>query len=266
MKAMEENRWTTENSEVYRQLAQVAVPFRTEQIATLLTLMPFPRESVFRVVELASGEGYLSQAILQAFPNAQVLALDGDESMRQATLVRLAGYGSRGSVEAFDMYKPDWYELAQDADVLVSSLCVHHLNGTEKQALFHAVYKGLSERGALLFADLVRPMRSEANELFAATWDRTARTQAAERGEPAAYEAFQREHWNLYRHPDPFDKPSGLFEQLLWLNEAGFVTVDCFWMHAGHAIYGGYKQESGETFTGIPFEEALRVAKVVLDV
>jgi tRNA (cmo5U34)-methyltransferase len=163
------------------------------------------------------------------------------------------------------MFKPDWYELAEGADVLMSSLCVHHLTGTEKKALFHAVYKGLSERGALLLADLVQPACAEVRELFAATWDRAAEAQARELGEAAAYEAFQREHWNYYRYPDPFDKPSGLFEQLTWLKQAGFATVDCFWMFAGHAIYGGYKQESSETFAGIPVEEALHVANLVLE-
>ena len=52
---------------------------------------------------------------------------------------------------------------------------------------------------------------------------------------------FEAEHWNYYRYPDPVDHPSGLFEQLLWLREAGFAAVDCFWMYAGHAVYGGYK-------------------------
>jgi hypothetical protein len=56
--------WTTENSEVYRQLAAVAVPARAEQIATLLMLLPFGQSDSFRVVELASGEGRLAHAIL----------------------------------------------------------------------------------------------------------------------------------------------------------------------------------------------------------
>ena len=29
--------------------------------------------------------------------------------------------------------------------------------------------------------------------------------------------------------------------QLRWLEEAGFSSVDCFWMRAGHAVYGGYR-------------------------
>ena len=33
--------WTETISDTYRQLAQIAVPSRDQQIATLLTLMPF---------------------------------------------------------------------------------------------------------------------------------------------------------------------------------------------------------------------------------
>ena len=36
------------------------------------------------------------------------------------------------------------------------------------------------------------------------------------------------------------EMPYRVFDQLKWLEEAGFSVVDCFWMRAGHAIYGGY--------------------------
>ena len=39
------------------------------------------------------------------------------------------------------------------------------------------------------------------------------------------------------------DKPSGLFEQLGWLEAAGFEAVDVYWLKAGHAIYGGQKRD-----------------------
>ena len=99
-------------------------------------------------MELASGEGRLAYAILDAYPNAQLLALDYEQSMRDETSTRLSEFGKRGSVAAFDMTKSDWYGLMQDADVVVSSLCIHHLTGDEKQALFGAVYDKLSNRGA----------------------------------------------------------------------------------------------------------------------
>lgn len=256
--------WTQDSSELYRRLAQVAVPSRAEQIATLLMLIPFGRDETFRTVELASGEGRLSSAILSAFPNATLLALDGEESMRETTKARLQDFGDRAVVGAFDMHKDDWYNQLDGADYVVSSLCVHHLNGDEKQNLFKVIASHLSSRSAFMLADLVLHQRGEGRRLFAETWDASAREQSMQiTGTPELFELFQNEHWNYYHYPDPFDQPSPLFDQLLWLKAAGFDIVDCFWMQAGHAIYGGYKGVPSST-QGISFEEALAVAQAVL--
>jgi SAM-dependent methyltransferase len=257
--------WSAESSETYRQLASVAVPAREEQVATLLSLLPFGRAEAFHVVELASGEGMLSQAILEAFPAATVLALDGEESMRQATAARLRPYGERVQVAAFDIMTDGWYDKLDSVDVVVSSLCVHHLNGEGKRNLFAAVHERLSARGCLLIADLVLPQREETREFFAATWDRSAREQSiAQTGDTALFDLFVREHWNYYTYPDPFDQPSPLFNQLRWLNEAGFAVVDCFWMQAGHAIYGGYREQAGALSDLIDYETALAIARRAL--
>ena len=58
-----------------------------------------------------------------------------------------------------------------------------------------------------------------------------------------AYERFEELEWNLFREtePDPIDRPSPLFDQMKWLEEAGLTDVDVFWMKAGHAIFGGRK-------------------------
>jgi trans-aconitate methyltransferase len=74
------NEWTEENSTQYRELANVAVPTRDEQIAIILALIPFAPQDTFRVVELGCGEGVLSFAILDCFLHASVTALDGSPS------------------------------------------------------------------------------------------------------------------------------------------------------------------------------------------
>jgi hypothetical protein len=48
--------------------------------------------------------------------------------------------------------------------------------------------------------------------------------------------------------------------QLDWLKEAGFAIVDCFWLQAGHAVFGGFKDAS-QGAGGVAFTEALRIAK-----
>ena len=254
--------WTQDDSQLYRQLSAIAVPARAEQLATLLTLIPFSEEDSFKVVELASGEGYLSAAILEAFPGAEVLALDFEESMRDTTAQRLSSYEGRFHIDEFDMLRDDWFDRLVDADVVISSLCIHHLDDAGKRQLFNAVQSRLSERGVLLIADLVLPKNGQAKELFASTWDSVA--EAASIQLTMARDIFQLfvdEQWNIYRYPDDFDKPSPIYEQLTWLDKAGFESVDVFWMQAGHAIYGGYKQSGN---AGLKFENCLSIAHKIL--
>ncbi len=260
-----QDKWSEADSRLYQAIATVAVPAREEQMATLLTLLPFSPDDSFRVVEVGCGEGFLSYALLDCFPRAEALALDGSAEMRAVTAERLKNFGSRASIEPFDLHTDDWLPHLHGADCVISSLVIHHLDGADKQRLFAAIHEQLSPRGVLLLADLIQPQRPEALELFAATWDRSAKAQAkAKTGSIWAFEQFVEVGWNYYRFPDPFDKPSPLFEQLTWLKAAGFAVVDCFWLQAGHAIYGGYKAGSPSPTPGVSFTVALRSAKRVL--
>ncbi len=258
--------WTEADSKLYREIAAVAVPAREEQIAVLLTLLPFRPTDTFRAVELGCGEGFLSAAMLDCFPQAEMVALDGSAEMRTQTAARLSAFGSRARVESFDLYRvEDWLPHLEGADCVVSSLVLHHFDGAEKQQLFAALGERLSPRGVLLIADLIQPQRPEAGELFAATWDRSAEAQAlAQTGSRRLFEQFAGTEWNLFRFPDPIDKPSPLFDQLTWLKAAGFAVVDCFWLQAGHAIYGGYKAAPSDSAGGVSFAAALRSAQIAL--
>ncbi|MFN8450785.1 MAG: hypothetical protein U0521_19935, partial [Anaerolineae bacterium] len=177
-----------------------------------------------------------------------------------ATAQRLTPFGGRGQVGAFDMAAHDWYGQLDGADAVLSSLCIHHLDAAGKQALFAAVGERLSARGAFLIADLIQHTRPQARELFAATYDAIVREQA---NDGTLYDQFVRAEWNYYRFPDDHDQPSPLFDQLTWLSKAGFHGVDCFWMQAGHAVFGGYKGTAAVK-RGIAYEDALAVTRETL--
>jgi SAM-dependent methyltransferase len=251
--------WTEEDSRRYRELAAVAVPARDEQMAALLALLPFRQDESFRAVELGCGEGYLSVGLLECFPHALVVALDGSPEMRARASARVRRFGARAHVDAFDLADADWLQRFPAVDCVLSSLCLHHLPGDAKRCLFAAISQQLSPRGLLLIADLVAPQRREAGDFYAATWDRVAQAQSiAKTGTLHLFDKFVQEQWNHYRFPDPVDQPSPLFEQLSWLQEAGFAVVDCFWLQAGHAIYGGYKTEANSSDSCLSFVAALR--------
>ena len=257
---MTEAAWSEDDSADYRGLAAVAVPERAEQLAAFARLAPFGRDEPARVVELACGEGLLASLLLELFPRASVLALDGSESMRAEAGRRLARHGERAAVDAFDLAGASWRARLDGADLVVSSLTVHHLDGDGKRTLYADVAR---RAGALLVADLVAPATGAAGELYAAAWDRDARARAERAGAPDAYERFVAARWNHFRWPDPADRPSGLFEQLTWLSEAGFALVDCFWARAGHALFGGYRAVPPPD-AGAPYDEALAAARRLL--
>lgn len=246
------NHWQEEDSTVFLDTAEIFVPGRAEQIATLVGLTPADANEAFTAVELAAGDGMLAQTMLEAFPRCRYLALDGSEVMREKLRERLASFGGRVTIGHFDLAAQDWRDaLPTPLRLVVSSLCVHHLTGAEKQALFADMRAHLEPSGALLLADIIEPASRQVADLFARQYDDVVRLQSLQRlGDLSGYEEFQRSHWNYFLHDydlpaeETIDHPSGLREQLAWMRDTGFIDVDCFWMQAGHAVYGGWKPQA----------------------
>ena len=260
--SQEQSGWTEVDSALYRELSAVAVPRREEQLAALVALLPFGRDEVFGVVELGCGEGVLAAAVLDAYPRASVLALDGSASMLQETSARLQRFGGRARLGEFDLASPEWRGRMAGADAVVSSLAIHHLSGEGKRRLFEDAARETTERAAMLIVDVVEPARDEAWRYHADVYDMAAELKSRDQtGSGDLYERLGEEEWNFFRFPDPGEMPSPLFDQLAWLREAGFGSVDCFWLLAGHAVYGGFKSGAESMSDRISYGDALRAVR-----
>jgi hypothetical protein len=226
-------------------MADVYVPQRGEQIATMVGLIPARPDESFAVVEMAAGGGALARAVLEAYPGCSYTALDGSSVMRAHLQQALADHRDRLSVQPFALEEAGWLAtLPSPLRCVVSSLAVHHLTGEQKRLLFHQLAQRIEPGGALLLADIVEPVTPRVEQVFARQWDEATQAQSvALHGSLSAYATFQADNWNYFTPAgkDEIDKPSRLFDQLEWLHEAGFQHVDCFWLTAGHAIYGGYR-------------------------
>ena len=257
--------WNEAESALYRVLAEVAVPRREEQLAALLCLLPFGRNDAFHLVDLGCGEGVLEYAALTAFPNSSALALDGSASMREHACNLLSPFGERVAVRPFALDSDEWRGELNSADCVVSSLVVHHLSDDGKRRLFSEAYRGISEPGALILIDCVQPRRNEGVRLFADAYDSISREQSIERsGDTKTFDMFVEEKWNIFRHPEPSEMLSPLSHQLSWLADAGFEGVDCFWLQAGYAVFGGYKGD-GASQDGLLLGDAMEAVREAME-
>jgi len=234
-------KWDENTSQAFLDYGRYFVPDRQCQIDTLCRLIP-QGPGPLAILELCCGEGLLAEAILEQLPQSHLTGLDGSSAMLARSEQRLARFGGRFSLKPFDLESGEWRRPDDVYQAILSSLAIHHLDGSAKQRLYQDLWRMLSSGGALLIADLILPASPVGLACAAQDWDEAVREQAlALDGHLQAFEFFDREGWNTFRHPDPMDQPSGLFEQLEWLSQAGFAAVDIYWLKAGHAIYGGWK-------------------------
>ncbi len=238
---MDNSQWSERNSQDFIDYANYYVPDRNTQLEIIGALIP-TSEAPCHVVELCCGEGLLARSILERHPTCYVHAFDRSHVMLDKARAALQPYANRFTLHTFELAAQDWRSFSWPVRAIVSSLAIHHLDGNQKRELYRDLYRLLNPDGALILADLIQPAHSQGLQIAAQAWDESVQQEALARdGDLVALEVFQRDQWNIYRYPDPMDKPSGLYDQLHWMGEVGFIDLDVYWLKAGHAIYGGRK-------------------------
>lgn len=244
--AEEQPTWQESDSAQFIDRGRVYTPRRNEIAETFCDLIPAQDDDPFAAVEIGTGAGWLSEAILHRYPSAHMTGLDGSDAMLQETDRRLAPFAGRYTLRPFRLEAMDEWIAALPVDLrcVVSSLVIHHLDGPGKATLFRKLFVTLAPGGALLICDLVEPANQWGRQHLARAWNAEVKRQSHEiGGDEALYRQFVDDQWNMYAFPaeDDIDHPSTTTDQLRWLEDAGFVGVDVFWSRAGHVLFGGYK-------------------------
>ena len=185
-------------------------PQRAEQITALVGLIRRSPEEPIEVLDLGAGYGIVTREILTAYPNAQVVCLDGSEEMLKHGEARLADWRDQLSFVVSNFDSPNWLATLPDNrqfDAVLSSRAIHHTVDDRKQALYEEIFQLLKPGGCFANHDLVRKPDESVRDS---------------------------------------DNPFGTVEdQVAWLGNIGFVDGECFWQTEGRALFGGYK--SGPT-------------------
>jgi ubiquinone/menaquinone biosynthesis C-methylase UbiE len=175
----------------------------------LRELLPTEARSV---LDLGCGDGVLAALVLEACPTIRrAVLVDRSRPMLDRAGQRFIGDERVTLVEA---------DLAEDVsvhgsfDVVVSGLAIHHLDHDRKRGLFSEVASCLTPGG--VFANL---------EIVA-----------------SASPALHRQFLDLLGRADddPEDVLAPVEDQLEWMREAGFASVDCLWRWRGFAVLAGW--------------------------
>ncbi|MFA7382614.1 MAG: class I SAM-dependent methyltransferase [Desulfurivibrionaceae bacterium] len=205
------------------------VPDFASLYGTALRVMPFAREEAIRVLDLGAGTGLFGAMIALAFPEASLHLTDISAAMLAKAQERFAG---NPKVRCLVQEHSQLADIGK-YDLVVSALSIHHLPDADKQNLFGKIHRALKPGGAFVNIDQVRAPSAAAEVAYERFWREEAR--AAGVSETALNQAMERMRE---------DKNALLTEQLLWLERAGFVEVDCWYKRFRFVVFGGRKTAS----------------------
>jgi SAM-dependent methyltransferase len=196
-------------------------PERRRQFLALRACIPKIPDQEFRYLNLGAGPGNLDAVLLEHFPGASAVVLDGSLAMLTVARKELARFGDRVEYVQADLTSADWTgAVAGPFNFIVSARSIHHLGEPRRiRELYREVFLLLGHGGMFLNLDYVRPVKAELTRL--ADW--VAKDSEASFSARCGHE----------------DIPGTMTEQLGWLSEAGFGTVDVFWKEMYLALICG---------------------------
>lgn len=225
--------------------AEIIIPRRRDQLATLLGLFTAPADAELAVIDLGAGFGAVAQEILARYPRAIVTCVDGSTEMMALARERLASHGARVRFCLADLADASWRNgLDAPFDAAVSALAIHHLTNDRKRALYREVFDLLRPGGLFFNNDLVASPPALRDRFEALTLQNIQDQERAARGTARTLEQIQAEMRRQLqmageRHQSHI---APMRDQLQWLFDAGFKSVDCCWKYLDIAIFGGVKE------------------------
>lgn len=201
------------------------IPRYHEQHDLILQLIPFETNANIKVLDLGAGTGILSALILEAFPQAKVLAFDMAENMLKICQTNLSAFQERLTLQQGNFAEDDF---GNGYDLVVSSLAIHHLDGARKKTLFKKLFQSMNSGGILLIRDIVTGGTPRLTEQYEQLWRQYMKDSGED--DKIWFQKYLEE-----------DIPSSMEEQTKWLAESGFADVGCHWRYLNFAIFGGVK-------------------------
>jgi SAM-dependent methyltransferase len=218
------------------------IPHAADQIEIMLRIAAAGERPIARFLDLGSGDGTLSAAVLRRFPDAEATLVDFSEPMIDAARARLGSLDARHRFVLADFGQAGWSRAVAGAapyDLIVSGYAIHHQPDEGKRRVYQEVYDLLAPGAFFINVEHVRPatpwLEQVADQLMIdsihAFHERT--------GTGKSREQVARDH--VHRPDKAANILAPVEDQCDWLREIGFRDVDCYFKVLELAVFGGRK-------------------------
>lgn len=217
-----------EAARTYDRARRQLIPCFDDFYSTALALIPHHSQANFRVLDLGAGTGLLSFLVARKFPQARITLMDISREMLGKARERFAGMEKRLEFVAGDYANG----FEGQFDVVISALSIHHLTDADKIKLFKNIYDALPDGGIFINAEQILGPTPHIEQVYQETWLRQIRDLGVSDTDlNAALERMKA------------DRMAPLDSQLIWLQEAGFSSVHCWYQNHRFAVFSGQKGE-----------------------
>lgn len=222
-------------AEVLERLNLMTVAAGDEQRRMLVDRLGLTEEEPGPIIELGCGMGRLTRLLLERFPRAPVIGIDGAPRLIEIARRRLAS-SPRLSLLVSAFEQLDWDELPSNCAAVVVMNALEHVPPRERRQIFSGVRGILRDGGVFLDREWSRDITPPGVDPF----DRSRPEHTPESIARAIREGriTEEEHWRLWEKlADPRTHHfMSVDEQLAALREAGFRHVSGEWLSEAESL------------------------------
>ena len=204
------------------------IPYYNQMIDALTDSIHFDNDSPIRIIDLGCGTGTVAKRISEKFPNSKIVCLDIASNMIDIAKNKLSEH------KDVEIITGDFSNIDFDDkfDVIVSSLALHHLeNDNCKKEFYTKIHDILTDFGLFINADVVLASTDYQQNINMNRWIEFM-NKSISKDEII-------DNWIPKYQAE--DRPARLMDQLKWLEDIGFKSVDVIWKYYNFCVYGGFK-------------------------
>ncbi len=201
----------------YDSLIQRHVPRYAELFWSMFHYLP-KNWAPKHILELGCGTGNLTLLLRRHFPDTDITAVDMAPAMCEATVEKVGPHRLKTVESSFTQLK----QPAGSADLIMSSLALHHLMPDEHETMIRQAFEWLEPGGYLVIGDGIRSQSPRLFEADCALWDQLS----LEHG------VTPDELTQLVAHREAHDHYATVEGMLGWMRQAGFEHPEMVWRYS----------------------------------